>query len=243
MQLPEGVPANVPRFSTNGLQYETINTLASGWQTLTNGFRVYVERLCYNTTNQSGQTKNELDYRQIVFINKQGAYQSLWFLKMMNKSQSATGETYLSNPTDRLGRVNRNNHYYNDYNKTSRQGFSLLSPLVPEGFYDVFQELLLSEYVWVWEWNYEWDITGSGDIRYVDPYTGILEKRTLPVKTIVSYRKPQANNGVIVRPLYNLTPVNIKTSGLTKKTHSQDKTNIQYQFDFDYAFDDVYLHS
>ena len=60
----------------------------------------------------------------------------------------------------------------------------LMSPLVPEGFNDVFQELLVSEKVWLWDWNYLWEfITNplvkpmpqpTGTVRFVDPFTGIV---------------------------------------------------------------------
>ena len=135
---------------------------------------------------------------------------------------------------------------------------SLMSPLVPEGFNDVFQELLVSEKVWLWDWNYLWEfITNplvkpmpqpTGTVRFVDPYTGNMETRSLPQKKLYAIYKPHIINQVTtnvseIRPLYELVPVTIASSSVVKKTHNISKSNIQYTIDLEYAFDDVYTHS
>ena len=184
IQVPENVQIQLPRFSNNGLQYQTITSNQTGWLNLTGGSRVYIERLCNDTRMGKSTSKYMTDYRQIVFINKQGAYQSLWFKVIRNKTTDATGSSFQSLATDHLGRVDRFEHYYKQFDRNSKQKMSLMSPLVPEGFNDVFQELLVSEKVWLWDWNYLWEfITNplvkpmpqpTGTVRFVDPYTGIV---------------------------------------------------------------------
>ena len=246
VQLPQDQTGIVPKFNQNGFSYETFSGNVEGWLNLTNSnSRIYIQRLCEDS-------KNATLYRQIVFINKFGAYQTLWFLKVSNQTQSGSGETYTGLPTDYRGRHNYNEHYYKDFNRNSRQSVSLLSPLVPEGFVDTFQELMLSEQVWFWNWNYLWEaynpdgsiITG-GDFRMFDPYTGQQEKRSLPQKKIFSYKKPQflGLGNTKFRQQYELTPVNIKTGSIVTKRHATDKANIQYQIDIDFAFDDIYMTS
>jgi len=90
--------------------------------------------------------------REIVFINKYGAQQDLWFSLKETQNLSRKNESYKSNTL-----------YYDDappyyqiseapistFNTQAKKSYTLNSGYYPEGATEYFEQLLLSEYVWM----------------------------------------------------------------------------------------------
>ena len=90
--------------------------------------------------------------REIVFINKYGSQQDLWFSLKETQNLSRKNENYKSNTL-----------YYDDsppyyqisdspvktFNTNAKKTYSLNSGYYPEGAAEYFEQLLLSEYVWM----------------------------------------------------------------------------------------------
>ena len=92
--------------------------------------------------------------RKIIFINKYGAQQELWFFLKETKAISRTNEGYKSNTLVSIAGnnppaydiQNAPNKVFNTQAKNNR---TLSSGYYPEQANDFFEELLLSEYVWM----------------------------------------------------------------------------------------------
>ena len=89
------------------------------------------------------------DGNQVSFINKYGVMQDLWFSLKEVKSINRSNERFQSNTLD-------NNATYAEVyapikllNTQAKQSYSLSSGYYPEGANQYFEQLLLSEYVWI----------------------------------------------------------------------------------------------
>ena len=92
------------------------------------------------------------DGREIIFINKYGAQQSIWFSlkevqKISRKNENYKSSTLLYDDDD---------PYYllsdapvKTFNTQAKKSYSLSSGYYPEGAVEWFEQLLLSEYVWM----------------------------------------------------------------------------------------------
>ena len=88
---------------------------------------------------------------RIIFINKFGSQQDLWFFLKKTKSLSRTNEGYKSNTiafTD-LARYSVTDAPNKVFNTIGRQTHTLSSGYYSESANNFFEELLLSEYVWM----------------------------------------------------------------------------------------------
>ena len=90
--------------------------------------------------------------RQIVFINKYGAQQDLWFSLKEVQNLSRKNESYQSNTL----RYDDPTPYYSlsdapvkTFNTNAKKTYSLSSGYYPEYAVEYFEQLLLSEYVWM----------------------------------------------------------------------------------------------
>jgi len=92
------------------------------------------------------------DGRRIVFINKYGAQQDLWFFLKETKTLARKNENYKTNiltyPSGSSATYSISNAPNVTFNTTAKQNFTLSSGYYPQGANNFFEELLLSEYVW-----------------------------------------------------------------------------------------------
>lgn len=92
------------------------------------------------------------DGHKITFVNKFGALQDLWFFLKNVKTTESTKETYNSNTIDissGSATYSVNAPTKSVFNKTATQRITLSSGYYPEGANPFFEELLLSNQVWL----------------------------------------------------------------------------------------------
>jgi hypothetical protein len=91
--------------------------------------------------------------RKITFINRYGVQQDLWFFLKEVTSLNRTNEKYQSNtiqyPDDEYAQYEINNAPNKIFNTQGKQMHTLSSGYYPEYTNQFFEQLLLSEYVWL----------------------------------------------------------------------------------------------
>jgi len=109
--------------------------------------------------------KDEYKYTpvDIVFQNKEGGQETITFFKEKIDRLNVTKETYESDS----GQPGDGNHQFRDYNVQARSGFSINSGFVHESYNEVFNELMLSKRIWIYENNTFTPINlKTGNIEY-----------------------------------------------------------------------------
>ena len=106
-----------------------------------------------STISRIGCTKYG-DGRKIIFINKFGVQQDLWFFLKETKTLGRKNEGYKANTltypnTDFPAQYSIQDAPNKVFNTTAKQSFTLSSGYYPEQANQFFEELLLSEYVWL----------------------------------------------------------------------------------------------
>ena len=90
---------------------------------------------------------------KIIYINKYGVQQDLWFFLKETKNLARTNEGYKSNtityPSGSSATYNVQNAPNKVFNTQAKQTHTLSSGYYPEFANQQFEELLLSEYVWL----------------------------------------------------------------------------------------------
>ena len=143
LYYPVGKAGKVPRVISNldpvSISAVTFNSAAT---TIGGGYDSIINRIdC---------TKYGIGNR-IIFINKFGSQQDLWFFLKKTKSLSRTNEGYKSNTiafTDQA-RYSVTDAPNKVFNTIGRQTHNLSSGYYSESANNFFEELLLSEYVWM----------------------------------------------------------------------------------------------
>tara|TARA_R110000822_G_scaffold36152_3_gene101929 strand:+ start:914 stop:1930 length:1017 start_codon:yes stop_codon:yes gene_type:complete len=90
--------------------------------------------------------------RKIVFVNKYGAQQDLWFSLKETQNIRRRNENYESSTLqydDAVPYYNTSDTPVKTFNTTAQKSYSLNSGYLPEGATEWFEQLLLSEYVWM----------------------------------------------------------------------------------------------
>ena len=92
--------------------------------------------------------------RKIIFINKFGVQQDLWFFLKETKNLGRKNEGYKANTLTYPNTNNPATYSITDapnkvFNTTAKQTFTLSSGYYPEQANQFFEQLLLSEYVWL----------------------------------------------------------------------------------------------
>jgi len=86
---------------------------------------------------------------KITFVNKYGVLQDLWFFLKSVNTTSKKQEQFQRNIVTSTGTYNTRNHTKQDYNTVANTSISLSSGYYPEWCNQWFEELLLSEQVWL----------------------------------------------------------------------------------------------
>tara|TARA_R100000742_G_C4273646_1_gene93274 strand:+ start:665 stop:1645 length:981 start_codon:yes stop_codon:yes gene_type:complete len=87
--------------------------------------------------------------RKIVFLNKYGALQELWFFLKDVENANITSNKYQRNIISTSGTYDTSNHPIRTFDKQAKQTHSLSSGYYPEFSNTWFEQLLLSEYCWM----------------------------------------------------------------------------------------------
>tara|TARA_R110002020_G_scaffold22369_2_gene75301 strand:+ start:506 stop:1504 length:999 start_codon:yes stop_codon:yes gene_type:complete len=123
--------------------------------------------------------------RKIIFINRHGSQQDLWFFLKETKTLSRKNEGYKANILTYPITNNPATYSISDapnktFNTTAKQTFTLSSGYYPQGANNFFEELLLSEYVWYERPN---KATGTDEVIPVK-----VNKSSIQFKTSVNDR-------------------------------------------------------
>ncbi len=119
------------------------------------------------------------DGNKITFVNKFGALQDLWFFLKSVNTTTKKQEQFQRNIIDGNGSYNVNTHTKQDFNTLANTSITLSSGFYPEWTNAWFEQLLLSEQVWLTRL----DPTNPNATQYV-PVN--VTKNNLVKKTIVN---------------------------------------------------------
>jgi len=119
------------------------------------------------------------DGNKITFVNKFGALQDLWFFLKSVNTTTKKQEQFQRNIIDGNGSYNVNTHTKQDFNTLANTSITLSSGFYPEWTNAWFEQLLLSEQVWLTRL----DPTNPNATQYV-PVN--VTKNNLIKKTIVN---------------------------------------------------------
>jgi hypothetical protein len=92
------------------------------------------------------------DTYTVVFINRFGVHQQMFFTAKTIENITTNGSKYKSKFNNTNGSINTNKHQVVDYNKNARRQYTLNTDYISineEAFNAHIQELLLSEFVWI----------------------------------------------------------------------------------------------
>jgi len=119
---------------------------------------------------------------KISFINRYGVMQDLWFFLRKSDSISRSNENYKSNTLTTAATYSDTNAPIKLFNTQAKQTRTLSSGYYPEWANEYFEQLLLSEYVW---------------ITTVVPWSGQTEQFPVIVKTSNISFKTSVNDRLI----------------------------------------------
>lgn len=160
-----------------------VQTMSSSQQTVSFGATATAIGGVYGGTIKRIDCTKYGDGRRIVFINKYGVQQDLWFFLKETKTLSRKNENYKTNILTYPSTNNPATYSISDapnrvFNTTAKQNFTLSSGYYPEGANNFFEELLLSEHVWIERPN---KATGTNEVVPVK-----VTKSSLAFKTSVN---------------------------------------------------------
>tara|TARA_R110002124_G_C8827597_1_gene504485 strand:- start:7 stop:1002 length:996 start_codon:yes stop_codon:yes gene_type:complete len=139
--VPNNTSGSVPYMTSNRvLGYATYNTTDLDIQGSPAGTKMNINRI--DCTKYG-------DGHKVTFVNKYGALQDLWFfLKSVNTTVKKQ-EQFQRNIISSTGTYSVNQHTKQDYNTVANTSLTLSSGYYPEWCNTWFEQLLLSEQVWV----------------------------------------------------------------------------------------------
>lgn len=119
---------------------------------------------------------------KLVFKNKFGAWQDLWFFKRSDLSMKTKSENYKSNLVV-AGSYDTNRHQKRVFLKNGMQSLKLNSGYYPEEYNQVFKEFLLSESVYITYKNQNLPINvKTSDITYKNKVSEKLINYTIDIE-------------------------------------------------------------
>ena len=136
--LPENTAGTFYYTSTTNLTKYDITTSAVGNVTVA-GETVTIKR----------QDCSKYDPTKLVFVNRFGILQELWFFGKTTESASSNSEQYKSSNIAANGSYNRYEHQFKRFNSNGKKRYVVNSGFVDEGYNDSVNELMLSEQVWM----------------------------------------------------------------------------------------------
>ncbi len=124
--------------------------------------------------------------KRIIYINKYGVQQDLWFFLKETRNIARTNEGYKSNtityPNGSSATYNIQNAPNKVFNTQAKQTHTLSSGYYPEFLNQQFEELLLSEYIWLSTFK-----KGSGVIIPVKVKTSSVAFKTSVNDRLIEY--------------------------------------------------------
>jgi len=115
---------------------------------------------------------------KVVFVNKFGVPQELYFFGKTTESSTSSKESYKANIIDSTGAINSQRHQIRSFDAQGKTLYTLNTGLVGEEYNEFVRELMLSEQVWM---------HFDGVIRPVTPTTSDVQFRTSLNDKMVQY--------------------------------------------------------
>ena len=167
LYVPDNTAGYVPTFSATGFTYNSFSTTAT--TKIVNGITWKIVRVC----------EPRFTPYKVVFVNKYGALQDIYFTLMRRDSVATKHETFKRNIVNSTGGYNVNQHQTKTFNFQGNDSFTLNTPFVNEEFNETLEELMLSKKIWV---------TENSQVLPVVCTTKTLEKKTLNNDKLVQYQ-------------------------------------------------------
>ena len=184
--------------SNTGASYDTFKTRVDGdsgtleEDALDGVFDHYSTQPCDTVIVETASTITKLTVKDIaeckykpyklVFINKFGAKQDLWFFKRSSLSISTQKDEYKSNILS-IGTYETTKHQKRILTKNGNEMLSMNSGWYPEEYNEVFRQLHLSELVWI---DYEGEIlpvnVSDGGMEFKNSVTDKLINNSITVE-------------------------------------------------------------
>lgn len=124
----------------------------------------------------------ELKYTpmKVIFYNKYGAMQDLWFFKKSQTTLNVTSDTFKRNTVDFSSTPTYNTAYHQikSFNVNGKESITLNTGFLPENFNALIKQIMLSEEVWV---------DNGTDVLPVRPVTNSLQYKTSVNDKLISY--------------------------------------------------------
>jgi hypothetical protein len=95
------------------------------------------------------QPCDKYDPVEVIFINKFGVPQEIYFFAKRTDSLNTSGESYQSGAINSNGSYSITSHQIVDFDRNGKRSYNLSTGYVSEAFNSYMQELLLSEQVWL----------------------------------------------------------------------------------------------
>ena len=88
---------------------------------------------------------------KVIFYNKYGAMQDLWFFKKSQTTLNVTSDTFKRNTIDFSGTPTYNTAYHQikSFNVNGKESITLNTGFLPESFNGLIKQIMLSEEVWI----------------------------------------------------------------------------------------------
>jgi len=86
---------------------------------------------------------------KLVFTNKLGVREDLWFFKKSTNEITTKREEYKANTVQDYIAGDLSKHSYGSYNLNGREGMNMNTGFIPESFKENIRQLMLSETVWL----------------------------------------------------------------------------------------------
>jgi len=169
LYVPENTAGYVPTFSATGFTYNSFSATAT--TKTVSGVTWKINRVC----------EPRFTPYKVVFVNKYGALQDMYFTLMRKDSIETKHETFKRNIVNSTGGYNVAQHQTKTYNFQGTSSFTLNTPFVNEEFNETLEELMLSKKIW---------IVNPDDALEVYPVvctTKSLQKKTLNNDKLVQY--------------------------------------------------------
>ena len=125
------------------------------------------------------------DGHKITFVNKFGALQDLWFFLKSVNTTTKKQEQFQRNIVTSTGTYNVNTHTKQDFNTIAKTNISLSSGFYPEWCNQWFEQLLLSEQVWLT--RLEPSDSSSTEVVPVNVTKSSMVKKTVLNDNLIEY--------------------------------------------------------
>ena len=137
--LPEGESMVVYYTSSTVVNSYGISAIHPEGNILLNGYNLQIRR--YDCT--------KYDPTKLVFVNRFGVLQELWFFGKTTELESSQGDQYKSSNIAATGTYDKYEHQYKRFDVNGKKRYVINTGFVTESYNVSIKELMLSEQVWM----------------------------------------------------------------------------------------------